>query len=694
MFRLNALRGPRQRRAARLRHGQPRLLTLERLEDRTVPTTFMVMNLNNAGAGSLRQAVLDANASAGADTVEFAPAARGLIVLASQINVTDELAVSGPGPAALSVSGDNLTRVLSITRNVVVSLSGLTVTSGRAEEGAGIYNAGFLTVRNATFSNNYVRAAARGGAVYNAHGAVLDVADSTFSTNTALGEAAPETRLGGGKGGAIFNHGAAYVVNVTFTSNRALTSGGSAVQTSTTHVSARGGAIWNGDVDGPSDATMTIVGGTFTTNQALGGHGAPDVFGAGALGGAIFSREAFLSVTGATFTSNVAIGGNGGGGRGGGNGGGGGIANTDSATVTDCTFVTNLASGGTGGQGALLSANSGFGGAISTVGIDTVVTLTITRGTFRQNRAVGGASGSGGIGGWGQGGALYDEAQTVTIISDSLFELNQATGITGGNGAVGGNAIGGAIAHRVTSATTGILLLSDSVIQNNRATAGPGGAGGNDGVGSGGGMANDGGNNGLAYVQVVRTQITGNRATGGGGGLLANGGRGRGGGIATGRLHTTSPGTAALEVEESYIAGNVVTSGVAGLGGAAGNGQGGGLYSGTTLAGGSMSWFVVSQSMLVSNRAIGGVGASDGGNGGHGQGGGLYADVGGGSLVESGITNNEATGGAAGTGGTAGQGVGGGAWLGPDTALILDALTWVYENRASTSHDEVFGTFY
>ncbi len=47
-------------------------LTMERLEDRTVPTTFTVTNTLDSGAGSLRQAILDADATnGGADRIEF-----------------------------------------------------------------------------------------------------------------------------------------------------------------------------------------------------------------------------------------------------------------------------------------------------------------------------------------------------------------------------------------------------------------------------------------------------------------------------------------------------------------------------------------------------------------------------------------------------------------------------------------------
>src|SRR6266851_10414559 len=46
------------------RKSRRRTLHLEQLEDRTVPSTFTVTNTNDSGAGSLRQAILDANTSA------------------------------------------------------------------------------------------------------------------------------------------------------------------------------------------------------------------------------------------------------------------------------------------------------------------------------------------------------------------------------------------------------------------------------------------------------------------------------------------------------------------------------------------------------------------------------------------------------------------------------------------------------
>jgi hypothetical protein len=69
-------------------------------------TAFHVTNTNDSGAGSLRQAILDANGTAGADTIDFAISGSGVqtIVLATPLpDITDALEIRGftqPGSSA------------------------------------------------------------------------------------------------------------------------------------------------------------------------------------------------------------------------------------------------------------------------------------------------------------------------------------------------------------------------------------------------------------------------------------------------------------------------------------------------------------------------------------------------------------------------------------------------------------------
>src|SRR5262249_20804454 len=54
---------------------------LEHLEDRTVPSMFLVTNLNDSGPGSLRDAIASANLNPGADQIDFALGLQGTITL-------------------------------------------------------------------------------------------------------------------------------------------------------------------------------------------------------------------------------------------------------------------------------------------------------------------------------------------------------------------------------------------------------------------------------------------------------------------------------------------------------------------------------------------------------------------------------------------------------------------------------------
>jgi len=333
--------------------------------------TFNVTNLNDAGAGSLRQAIDDANAAAGADDVTFQAGLSGTITLSSgQLEITDSLTVTGPGAANLSVSGNNASRVFYLynaATNIAVTLSGMTVTGGAAATGAGIINFdedltldgvtisgnaatgdggglwadGFamdLSIQNSAITGN--TSGGDGGGVYiEDTGAPMSIGDTTISGNTASGSGGgiyfydPDETVSisnsvisgnnaGGSGGAIylysFDTGTMQVAASTVSGNQA---------------AAGGGLFFYGN-DSPVIESATISG-----NQATAGDG----------GGVYFYNPLSPEIRHSTVAANSATG-----------AGGGVFVNSQSVTL-DHTLVGDNTAGSNpdvGGAGTLLAANS------------------------------------------------------------------------------------------------------------------------------------------------------------------------------------------------------------------------------------------------------------------------------------------------------------------------------------------------
>src|SRR5688572_8625220 len=137
-------------------HPRTPRLAVEALDDRCLPSTFTVTNLLDSGTGSLREAVVAANANPGADAIDFATT--GTIALTSgQLDITDSLTINGPGASALTVSGEGVSRVFAITGDPIVSIADLTVANGwtSGSPGGGIFMAGgTMTLSNCVVAGN------------------------------------------------------------------------------------------------------------------------------------------------------------------------------------------------------------------------------------------------------------------------------------------------------------------------------------------------------------------------------------------------------------------------------------------------------------------------------------------------------------------------------------------------------------
>lgn len=118
--------------------------------------TFTVSSLASIGPGSLFHAVLAANAAAGPDEIVFTVTGT---ITTGDLLVTDSLLVAGPGAGAITVSGNDLSRIFFIESPAMaaidVTLSGLTLTRGRALFGGGAVMAvgENLTILNSVISD-------------------------------------------------------------------------------------------------------------------------------------------------------------------------------------------------------------------------------------------------------------------------------------------------------------------------------------------------------------------------------------------------------------------------------------------------------------------------------------------------------------------------------------------------------------
>jgi hypothetical protein len=262
-------------------------VTLEQLEDRTVPSNFTAASVSDLIAD-----INAANQTGGSSTITLA--AGTTFPLAAVNNSTD-----GPTGLPVIAANDNLT----------------------------IVGNGDTIERMASGSAPAFR--------------LLDVAAGAALTlkNLALQGGLALTGYALPGGGAIDNQGALTLTGVTVQNNSAQGIDGS---TGSAGASAAGGGIY-------SSGSLTLEGCTVQNNQALGGHGGqgfhyrdrfdgndhyPGGPGGDALGGGIYLAGGTASLHNSTVTGNKAVGGQGGGGgASNGLGEGGGVFIAPSASV-------------------------------------------------------------------------------------------------------------------------------------------------------------------------------------------------------------------------------------------------------------------------------------------------------------------------------------------------------------------------
>ncbi len=199
-----------------------------------------VTNTNNSGAGSLRQAIIDATAG---QTIGFA--VTGTITLTSEISFSKNLTIIGPGATQLTLSGGGSNRVFNLTGGTI-AVSGLTIANGfsNGSDGGGVYVTGTLaiTFTNCVFQSNNSQngTSGEGGGIYsNAATATMAFVGCTFSGNngyyggaiSAYNNTATLTNCTvsgntAGEGGAGIDGEGMTIVNCTITNNTGSTDTG------------------------------------------------------------------------------------------------------------------------------------------------------------------------------------------------------------------------------------------------------------------------------------------------------------------------------------------------------------------------------------------------------------------------------------------------------------------------------------
>jgi hypothetical protein len=311
-----------------------------------------VTNANDSGPGSLRGVIAAANSG---DIISFDPSVTGAIVLTTgEVPITKSLTIVGPGRDVLAVSGNNASRVFSITAGSAVVVSGLTIRNGAsASFGGGVYTAGVLTLINSAVLSN---TAGSGGGIFveSASGGL------TLNSSTVAGNAANQGDGGGialGPGvTSTSGSGAMLLTNSIITGNSAASQGGGVSSTGpvtvTSSLIANNSAASGGGV---SAFALALSDSSILRNRAddpLGaaqadGTASPQVALATGDGGGIYSTGA-VAVHNSTIASNTA------------DSSGGGVAISGTLTISNSTL-----SGNTANLLAGAIANKGGSAAIS-----------------------------------------------------------------------------------------------------------------------------------------------------------------------------------------------------------------------------------------------------------------------------------------------------------------------------------------
>ncbi len=406
--------------------------------------TLTVLNTQDSGAGSLRDAVSQAQPG---DIIQFSTTlANQTITLTSGeivINPGQNITIDGTGVAGLQISGNNASRIFHLNSTSVtngrLTVRNLTLTNAYTNELGGAIRTehqGRLTVENVRFANNV--ADQGGGAIFGAFEGDVTVINSQFDSNRAT---AANSERGAGAI-AFFGTGNLTVQGSSFTNNVGINGG--AINSLNGTMLVENSSFIGNDVSaatvatGQANPTLRGYGGAIYTDRA---NNATTIRNSlfennrsRAAGGALYlfnDAEDVVTIETTILRNNQAIG------LPGGEGGNGGAiehfrsnSGSGSFTLVNSSLIGNTSSG-PGGQGGGLrvagvssnivnstfagnSAADGFGGAITTYS-----PLSLVNSTLANNTAL-------------FSGALASGSDNLATVRNTIFANNSSanTGVS------------------------------------------------------------------------------------------------------------------------------------------------------------------------------------------------------------------------------------------------------------------------
>ncbi len=275
--------------------------------------TFVVTKTADTNDGacdsdcSLREAIIAANANAGADTITLPAGTYTLTIpgtgedagATGDLDIVGDLTINGAGAATTIVDGGGLDRVFHVVSSFTVVINGITIRNGATvagDNGGGLLNAGgIVTLNNCVISGNTTTSGGNGAGLYNDD--TMTVTNCTVTGNSTAG---------GGNGGGIYDNGNSLTITNSTISGNSVPGGDGA------------GLYANGNL-------QTVSQSTFSANTASGGDG-----------GGIYNNGNDLEITNCTLSGNSAF-------------DGGGLFQNGVANLTTATIASNTATNTGGG---------------------------------------------------------------------------------------------------------------------------------------------------------------------------------------------------------------------------------------------------------------------------------------------------------------------------------------------------------